>query len=188
MISFLTSQTQPLVKDLELFKNFTELGLKVLLPILIVFLISGYIGMERQNVGKSAGISAHILVAISATGVAILNRLIFEYQIDLMFLGFNSRPEGQRIIAQVIAGVGFIGAGVILKDKANVILGLTTASTIWSVAVIGIILGSGYLFTGTLIGLVIVVFLTIRDLSRGTNPLKPKKQQIKKELEGNKND
>lgn len=188
MINFLTSETMPLIKDLEVFKNFNELAFKVLLPLIIIFLISGYIGMERQNVGKAAGISAHILVAVSATGVAILNRLIFEYQLDLAFAGINSRPEGQRIIAQVIAGVGFIGAGVILKDKANTILGLTTAATIWSVAVIGIILGSGYLFTGTLIGLVIVIFLTIRDVRRGTNPLKPRKIKIDKELEGNKND
>ena len=173
MFSLLNTEI-PIIKDLEVFKNFQELGFKILLPLLIVFLISGYIGLERQNVGKAAGVSAHILVAISACGIAILNRLIFDWQLELTLGGINVRPEGQRIIAQVLTGVGFIGAGVILKDHDNIIRGLTTASTIWSVAIIGIILGSGYLFTGTLIGLIIVIFITVRDIHRKINPLVPR--------------
>lgn len=172
MFKILTPEI-PIIKDLDIFKDFEQLGLKILLPLAIVFLISGFIGLERQNVGKAAGISSHILVALSATGVAILNRLIFDYQMGLEFMGIESRPEGQRIIAQVLAGVGFIGAGVILKDHNHVISGLTTAATIWSVAVLGIIIGSGYIFTGSLLGIFIVIFITIRDLSRGINPIKP---------------
>lgn len=160
----------PLIKDIEIFKNFEQLGLIILLPLLLVFIISGFIGLERQNVGKAAGISSHILVALAATGVAILNRLLFDWQINLVIQGYEVRPEGQRIISQVLAGVGFIGAGVILKDTKNVISGLTTAATIWSVAVLGIIIGSGYLLTGTLLGLLIIGFIYIRDLSRGVNP------------------
>lgn len=174
MFNILLSNEVPMIKDLDVFKNFAELGFKVLLPLLIVFLISGYIGFERQNVGKAAGISAHILVALSATGIAILNRLIFDWQIDMAILGIEVRPEGQRIIAQVLTGVGFIGAGVILKGKDNVIRGLTTAATIWSVAIIGIILGSGYLLTGTTLGLVIVIFITVRDFHRKINPFSPR--------------
>lgn len=163
----------PLIKDFELLTNFKDLGFKVLLPILLVLIISGFIGFERQNIGKAAGVSSHVLVALSATGIAIINRLMFDYQLGLSFAGIEARPEGQRLIAQVIAGVGFIGAGVILKDRDNIIRGLTTAATVWSVANIGIILGSGYLVTGTVLGIIIILFIVIRDLRRNINPFKP---------------
>ncbi|MDY0276809.1 MAG: MgtC/SapB family protein [Acholeplasma sp.] len=179
MLLWLT--TQPAIKDLDVFKNLDALGLKVLLPLLITFLIAGYIGLERQNVGKAAGISAHILVALAAAGIAIFNRLMFDWQIDIATTtGADVRPEGQRVIAQVLAGVGFIGAGVILKDSFNVIRGLTTAATIWSVAILGVILGSGYILTGTLLGIILVVFITVRDVHRGINPLVPIDIQRKK--------
>ena len=162
--------TIPVIKDLDVFKNIESLGLKVLLPIVIVMLISGFIGMERQNVGKAAGVSAHMLVALAATGIAIFQRLFFDWQV---MQNFDARPEGQRVIAQVLTGVGFIGAGVILKDTDNKIRGLTTAATIWAVSLIGVILGSGYILTGTLIGLIIVFFILFRDLKRGINPFIP---------------
>ncbi|VEU80059.1 MgtC/SapB family protein [Haploplasma axanthum] len=166
----LFAEVQPIIKDIDIFKDFQTLGLKILLPLVIAFIVAGYVGLERQNVGKAAGISAHILVGLAATGIAIFNRLIFDWQIELAIQGHDVRPEGQRVIAQVLAGVGFIGAGVILKDKFNVIRGLTTASTIWSVAIIGVILGSGYILLGSLLGIIIMIFITIRDISRGVNP------------------
>ena len=80
--------------------------------------------------------------------------------------------QGQRVIAQVITGIGFIGAGVIMKDKFTV-KGLTTAATIWTTAMIGLVLGSGYLILGTALGLIVCLFILIRDLNRGINPFKP---------------
>jgi len=170
MLYFLTN-VEEYIKDLEVFKDFFAVLLKILLPLAISFIVSGYVGLERQNVGKAAGISAHMLVGLSATGVAILNRLMYDWQIQQAISDVYLRPEGQRIIAQVLAGVGFIGAGVILKDDHNIIRGLTTAATIWSVAIVGIIVGSGYIFLGSLLGLTIVLFITTRDFSRGVNPL-----------------
>ena len=175
-----------LIKDFELFNNFSEVLMIVILPLSISFLISGYIGLERQNIGKAAGVSAHVLVAIASTGIAILQRVMFDTQMDLAIMGIDARPEGQRIIAQVIAGVGFIGAGVILKDPEHMIQGITTASTIWATAIIGIILGSGYLFIGTVVGLTLVIFMTVRNIRRGINPFTKhedaRRHQIKKEM------
>lgn len=158
------------IKDFDFYMNFYDLGFKILLPLVIAFIVSGLIGLERQNIGKAAGISAHVLVALSATGIAILQRLFFDSQMALVMQGYDVRPEGQRVIAQVLAGVGFIGAGVILKDKYNSIRGLTTAATIWSVAIVGVILGSGYILTGSLLGVIIVIFILVRDMYRGINP------------------
>src|SRR5690554_3057253 len=141
----------------------------IIIPLAITFIVSGYIGLERQNVGKAAGISSHILVGLASATIAILQRLMFKEQQNLGL----SDPEGQRVIAQVVTGVGFIGAGVILKDNKNVIRGITTAATIWAVAMVSLVIGSGYLVLGTIAGATLIVFITLRDLKRGINPLKP---------------
>src|SRR5690554_4187099 len=166
-----------LIKDFDIVINFKELMLIIVVPLVLIFLIAGYIGLERQNIGKEAGISAHLLVGVASAGIAILQRVMYKQQLDLLMQGYAVDPEAQRIIAQVLAGVGFIGAGVILKDKSRIIRGITTAATIWTVAIIGIILGSGYIFLGTILGLIIITFISVRDLSRGINPLIPIEKQ-----------
>lgn len=159
-----------LIKDFQLFESLGDAFIIVILPLAITLLIAGYIGLERQNVGKAAGVSSHILVALAAAGIAIMQRVMFDNQIQLLKEGIDARPEGQRLIAQVISGVGFIGAGVILKDSQQIIRGITTASTIWAVAIMGIILGSGYIFIGTILGLSMALFMTLRNVKRGINP------------------
>ncbi len=151
----------------------------IILPIAIIFLIAFYVGYERQNVGKAAGISAHILVGLASTALAIMQRLMFIY---LQRKGGIDGSGGQRVIAQIVTGVSFIGAGVVMKNDRT-IKGITTAATIWTIAALGIILGSGYLILGSIIGIIIVLFMLLRDLLRGVNPFKPTKeriQQIKK--------
>ena len=138
----------------------------IILPLTLCFIISGLIGLERQNVGKAAGFSAHVLVGLSACGLAIMQQLM----VINPAVGTITQPESQRVIAQVISGVGFIGAGVILKDPKGAVRGITTAATIWACASIGILAGSGFLFNAALLGIVIVAFIYIRDLKRGVNP------------------
>jgi putative Mg2+ transporter-C (MgtC) family protein len=150
-----------------------DILIKVLLPLLLTFVFASFVGLERQNVGKAAGLSSHILVAMGAAGIAIMQRLMFENQIFLQSTGINIDPEGQRVIAQVVTGIGFVGAGVIIKDQANVVKGITTAATLWVTAMIGLILGSGYIIVGSILGLFVVIFILSRDLSRGFNPLRP---------------
>lgn len=153
------------IYDLQL--NFEQVIFMIIIPIALAYIFTGFVGLERQNVGKAAGLSAHVLVGIGATGIAILQRMMFEYQIASGF----SDPEGQRIIAQVVTGIGFIGAGAILKDRAH-IRGITTASTLWFSAMVGLVLGSGYLILGSILGAFMVLLILIRDFSRGFNPFK----------------
>ncbi len=157
-----------MILDFDL--TLTEIFYKMLLPLTISFAIAAVIGLERQNVGKAAGLSSHILVAMGAAGIAIMQRLMFEEQMDLLRLGYAVVPEGQRVIAQVITGVGFIGAGVIMKDNSNIIKGITTAATLWFTAMIGLILGSGFILLGTILGVFVILFILTRDLKRGFNP------------------
>ena len=154
------------ILDLQL--NFEEIVFMILIPIALTYVFAGFVGLERQNVGKAAGLSSHVLVGIGAAGIAILQRLMFQYQMDNAF----TNPEGQRIIAQVVTGIGFIGAGAILKDHAH-IRGITTAATLWFSAMVGIVLGSGYLILGSILGAFMVILILVRDLVRGLNPFKP---------------
>lgn len=102
--------------------------------ILIVFL-SGLIGMERDSLNKPAGFRTHTLLGISAVLVVICGEsLAQEYSIDPF-----------RIAAQFLSGIGFIGAGTILRDGFNV-KGLTTASGLLAVSCIGLCVGAGFYF------------------------------------------
>jgi putative Mg2+ transporter-C (MgtC) family protein len=151
----------------------------ILIPIIICFFIAFFIGIERQNIGKAAGITSHIFVSLGACGISILQRLLFEDALSLLNNGVvGVETSSTRLIAQVIVGIGFVGAGVIIKDKGNVIKGITTASTIWVCAMIGVMVGSGYLLLGGIIGFIIISFLYIRDITRGVNPLKSIKNEV----------
>lgn len=170
-----------MILDMDL--SFYEILMKIMLPLLIAGVISTFVGLERQNVGKAAGLSSHILVAMGSAGIAIMQRLMFENQIEMQANGVLIDPEGQRVIAQVITGIGFIGAGVIIKDASQVVRGITTAATIWFTAMVGLILGSGYILVGSILGVFVIIFILWRDLSRGFNPLRPKPKD--KEIRAN---
>lgn len=127
------------------------------------FIISWLVGFERQNIGKDAGISAHVLVAMAACGIAILQRELF--------METDSVRENQRMISQLLTGMGFIGAGVIMKSGSH-IRGLTTAATLWICSIIGIIIGTGYWQFGLIMGGFTVIFIYVRDFCRKVNPFK----------------
>lgn len=155
----------PFEIELEIFKNGEFLQL-IIAPLAITLFFSFFIGLERQNIGKSAGISSHILIAVSTAMLGIVQQYMFQHQ------GGDSSADNQRLIAQVLPGVGFIGAGVIMKGQKNII-GLTTAASIWGTAMMGLVAGSGYLLTSIIFGSLIVGFIYLRDLKRGINPFIP---------------
>lgn len=143
----------------------------IIIPILITFIITAIIGFERQNIGKSAGITAHVFLAIASCSLAILQKQMYIDAINTYKEGIPVEIENQRIISQIIAGIGFLGAGIIMKEK-NHISGLTTATTLWSSAIAGIIIGSGYYILGVSLGVSIIIFLYSRDAIRRVNPFK----------------
>ena len=124
----------------------------------------GFIGFERQRKHKIAGLTTHILVALGAFGVTIVQEYMVQDAIE--FIRANPELAGsivvqrQRIIAQVVTGVGFLGAGAILKTNGY-ISGLTTASSLWISAIIGIIFASGYYELGIIISVTAVIVLTL---------------------------
>lgn len=117
----------------------------------------GLIGMERSAQGRPAGFRTHTLVCMAST----LLMLLTVYQLQLLP---NLRPSAIRLdptrMAQgVMTGIGFLGAGVIMKERLN-IRGLTTAASIWVTAAIGIMIGVGFYFAA-----IVAVMLTLGALS-----------------------
>ncbi len=113
----------------------TELELiKFFLPkILVATLCGAIVGVEREVKDKAAGIRTNILICV---GVTIMTSASFFYAIT------NPNIDFTRIIGQIITGVGFLGSGVIFKAE-NKVIGVTTASFIWIISAIGILVGSG---------------------------------------------
>lgn len=130
--------------------------LTILYRLGLTFVFVGLIGYERQKRHKIAGITTHLLVAIGAASVAIAQQMMVNETILFIeanpALAGNVMIERQRIIAQIIAGVGFLGTGAILK-RGEFIRGLTTASTLWMCAIIGLIFGLGFITLGIIASL-----------------------------------
>ncbi|MFW6319640.1 MAG: MgtC/SapB family protein [Bacillota bacterium] len=138
----------------------------------LTILFVGLIGYERQRRNKIAGLTTHILVALGAAGLTIVQ----EYMIYDAIQFIQTLPEDfkgevviqrQRIVAQIVSGIGFLGTGAIIKTNGY-ISGLTTASTLWIGAIIGIIFGYGYYWLGITLSLLVLFVLTIiKNVFRG---------------------
>lgn len=116
--------------------------------LLICFFLSFFIGIERQYRHRSVGLRTTILVAIGSYLFASFSFLLNDYNIDLT-----------RIASQIVTGIGFLGAGVILKDGIK-IRGLTTAATLWCTASIGVLCASGFILEA-ISGTVIILFSNV---------------------------
>jgi putative Mg2+ transporter-C (MgtC) family protein len=120
--------------------------------LVVAVLLGGAIGLERELVDKPAGLRTNILIAVGSTLITIMS---------LRFATLNGGSgDPARVAAQIVTGVGFLGAGSILQSHASVI-GLTTAATIWSVAGIGIAIGAGYVPIAMTATLIILLCLTL---------------------------
>jgi putative Mg2+ transporter-C (MgtC) family protein len=126
-----------------------DLGLEIELIARLVlgFVLSGIVGLEREVSLKPAGLRTHILVGLGSTLLTILSSQGFP----------NS--DTSRIAASIVVGIGFLGAGTIIKTEQKVI-GLTTAATLWIVSSIGIAAGSGHYLLA--IAVTILAFLVLR--------------------------
>ena len=143
------------MKVIEYLQEFNHVS--IALRIILAILIGGLIGIERGKLGRAAGMRTHILVCLGATltvmiGLYARKELGFE-NIDVM-----------RIAAQVVSGIGFLGAGSILVKGRFQITGLTTAACVWTTATIGLALGAGF-YVGALI-VFAATFLSVTALHK----------------------
>ena len=144
----------------EMFHRAIEiLRLDLMLQAGLATLLGGAIGLERELGGKPAGLRTNILICIGSV-------LYTHLSIAMLRGADGTVPSGldtTRVAAQIVTGVGFIGAGTILHARGAVV-GLTSAATIWVVAAIGVALGSGYYLEG--IGTTVIVLVVLAGLGR----------------------
>ena len=123
----------------------------------LAVLFSGVIGYEREHSHRPAGFRTHILVAVGSALVMMTSGYVFNEYAGL------GTFDPTRLGAQVISGIGFLGAGTILREGFSV-KGLTTAASLWAVSCIGLAVGAGY-YTGALVS-AIVIYLTLNTFKR----------------------
>lgn len=129
----------------------------ILLNLLVATAIGALIGLERQWRQRLTGLTTHALVALGAAVFTSLPLLV------------DGDTSPSRIAAQVISGIGFLGAGVILRDGFNV-RGLSTAATLWCSAAVGVLAGSGFALLATEVGaLILATHLLLNPLGRWIN-------------------
>ena len=129
--------------------TFNSFGFQAIVKLVLGFMLAGIIGLERSSWSKPAGFRTHALVGISS----VLIMLCGEY----MSKTYDIDPS--RIPAQLLSGIGFIGAGTILRDGFNV-KGLTTAAGLLAVTCIGLSIGAGFYLGGIVTTLIVYVILS----------------------------
>ncbi len=137
---------------------------KVVARLSVSVLVGVVIGSERAKHGRAAGMRTHVLVALGACLTSLMSIYVSEN------LGFGG--DVMRISAQVISGIGFLGAGMIIIKNNDVITGLTTAAGVWTTGIIGIALGYGFymgaIICAVLFLIAIVVFTRFEKRKRTT--------------------
>ena len=134
-----------------------SLTVECILRLLLACLCGGAVGFERTKRLKEAGIRTHCIIASAAALLMLVSKYGFadlELAQDVYYAGTKG-TDPARVVAQVISGISFLGAGVIFKN-GNSVKGLTTAAGIWATAAIGISIGGGMYLLGILVTLMVV--------------------------------
>jgi putative Mg2+ transporter-C (MgtC) family protein len=122
--------------------------------LLLAAALGAMVGMERERHGRRVGIRTFATVSLGACVFSIISYVVV--------------PEGNettRIAAQVVSGIGFLGAGVILRSHGHV-SGLTTAASLWATAAVGMAIGYGLLILGTATAFLLLILLLLRSIAK----------------------
>ncbi len=122
---------------------------EMILRLLLATALGAGIGYQRERAGKVAGLRTHILIGLGAALFTVVSAF-----------GFSGAVDPSRVAAGVVAGVGFIGAGVIFRGEEGV-AGLTTAASIWIVAAIGLAAGAGLYLISVIVTIITIGVLMI---------------------------
>jgi putative Mg2+ transporter-C (MgtC) family protein len=128
-----------------------SIELTVIIRLLLAAILGAGIGYQRERSGKPAGLRTHTLIALGAALFTIVS-----------IFGFGDQGDPSRVAAGVVAGVGFLGAGVIFRSmRGDIPVGLTTAASVWIVAAIGMAAGAGLYLVAAIVALLSVIILMI---------------------------
>jgi len=135
---------------MEIFEVYAEQALRIV----VALVLSGWIGYDRSKKSRAAGLRTHALVGTASALVMLTSEYIYFHYSPL-----GASPDPARLGAQIISGIGFLGAGTIIQGRGSV-KGLTTAASLWSVGTIGIAAGIGFYYGA--IFTTIVIYLLLR--------------------------
>ena len=122
---------------------------EILVRFLLAALWGGIVGMEREYHGKSAGFRTMIMISLGACFFTIVSQQL------------GGEANGDRIAANIVTGIGFLGAGVIFRGGENRVSGITTAATIWTVAAIGMGIGAGAYLAAAYASVLVIIVLAV---------------------------
>ncbi|MBI3320560.1 MAG: MgtC/SapB family protein [Candidatus Omnitrophica bacterium] len=135
--------------------------LLVIQRLLLSAVLAGCVGYERERHGRAAGLRTHILVGVGSALIMLTALYLMEA------LAGRQALDPTRMAAQVVSGIGFLGAGTILRFRAS-IRGLTTAASLWAVAGIGLAIGSGFVVGAvTATAIVLLALFGLGNFERG---------------------
>ncbi len=146
--------------------------LAVAVRILAAVLVGGLLGLERGMKNRPAGLRTYMLVCVGSCMIMLTNQYIYQV--------FGA-GDPVRLGAQVVSGIGFLGAGTIVVTRRNQIKGLTTAAGLWTVAGVGLALGIGFYEAAIVGGLAVFVVITL--LQRMDNSMHRKSKQLEAYIE-----
>jgi len=129
---------------------FDSFWFETVIRLILGFVLAGIIGAERQSVNKPAGFKTHSLIGVSSVLIMLCGKYL-----STIYVG----SDASRIPAQLLSGIGFIGAGTILRDGFNV-KGLTTAASLLAVTCIGLSIGAGYYLGGIVTTIIVYIILS----------------------------
>jgi putative Mg2+ transporter-C (MgtC) family protein len=143
-------------------------AMTILIRIFVSAVLGGLVGLEREIHEHAAGLRTHILVCIGSTLFMMTSlQVAAEY-------GHLGSTDPSRIAAQVVTGIGFLGAGAIIRYGAS-IKGLTTAASIWVVSAIGLAVGAGMYEAAGITSLIVIIVLVLSRIENRFYPRKKKK-------------
>ncbi len=146
--------------------------LSVIIRIVAAFLLGGILGWEREMKNRAAGLRTYMLVCVGSCVIMLTNQYIYQV------FGVG---DPVRRGAQVVSGIGFLGAGTIVVTRRNQIKGLTTAAGLWSAAGVGLALGVGF-YEAAIAG-TLAVFIVIALLQKMDNKLHRRSKQLEAYIE-----
>jgi len=127
-----------------------SIEVEMVLRLLLAVALGAIIGYQRERAGKPAGLRTHILICAGAALFTVAS-----------LYGFGAAADPARVAAGIVAGIGFLGAGAIIRREEGVVAGLTTAATIWVVAAIGLAAGAGLYLVSAVTTAVILIVLCL---------------------------
>lgn len=132
--------------------------IQIILRVLVGAALGAVVGLERERHDQPAGLRTHMILVIGATLAMVLS-----VNLGYLFARPGTPADPARLAAQVISGIGFLGAGAILRYGFTV-KGLTTATSLWTMAIVGMTVGAGYYLIGVVTTVLMLVVLTLLNI------------------------